>query len=633
MNENGITVSELERDLANIAEGGIQADRKRLKEDMCAQFADYREWIREYVVNAFDARARSCWISGYEDEKTITIVVEDDGHGMDRKGVLDFNTLYRSVKPDDSGKTIGCHGIGKLSVAAIPGQCRFIMMTSTGKECWRMVAGRLLDEEPIKLERVEPIPQQGTRFEITFRKKNSLREELKKLGDILERYVRYLPLAIVVFERIGDEPDAPERPRWIRGTWEIMTERFGRMFSFELDRKAYEVIIGIESEKHEIYQNRVLISNRYNLLSHDLHNELKVPHLKIRVDSPDFELPFGRHCLCNEEVLNQLSKHLRKNILPQYVNELCIQYKSFLLGEYNVFSEEVENIVCSLIAYDPSPQHSWCQLPAFIARNWHRLSMVELKQIVDEKGILYLESEDSTGIDYALFDAPVLSRHQAQGGLKLLVDLFKKVLVNLNLGDVILETPSGAGLNIGPREQHFQKFLGFHPEALRRIRQKREEHCGGSIIRLSNEEMERYKGVCEESRDALEELTLIKWRVNYLVKRDAKSPCYTHRFLLKNDTVVLNLNHPEVKQLLELSGRAPALAGHWALAMCLSDTDRLLPHLTPEAREDLILLDAMAKCGLKEISTEINEGNEDVKEDRRWLEFLRNIKEINPGMN
>lgn len=67
--EKGNTVSrELVENLKSIAANGIQADSKRLKEDMCTQFADFREWIREYAVNAHDAGATYCEISGREDE-------------------------------------------------------------------------------------------------------------------------------------------------------------------------------------------------------------------------------------------------------------------------------------------------------------------------------------------------------------------------------------------------------------------------------------------------------------------------------------------------------------------------------------------------------------------------------------
>jgi hypothetical protein len=81
------------------------------------------------------------------------------------------------------------------------------------------------------------------------------------------------------------------------------------------------------------------------------------------------------------------------------------------------------------------------------------------------------------------------------------------------------------------------------------------------------------------------------------VGRDGRTPCRTHRFLLRGDKVVLNLNHPEVRELVELAEIAPALAGHWGLALVLTDGSRkFLPHLSPAAREDLILADALAKA-------------------------------------
>ena len=127
---------------------GIQVDRKKLKKDMCEQFADPREWIREFVVNAYDADATVCWISGWEDEQTLTITVrrQRPWNGSTR-GIMDFNVLYRSVKKSSLNVAVGQFGVGKLSVAAIKGQRQFEMTTSTGKEAWRMKANCLLDDD------------------------------------------------------------------------------------------------------------------------------------------------------------------------------------------------------------------------------------------------------------------------------------------------------------------------------------------------------------------------------------------------------------------------------------------------------------------------------------------------------
>ncbi len=54
--------------LKEIQSTGIQADRQHLKRNMCTQFADYYEFIREYVVNAYDASATFCLIKVSETE-------------------------------------------------------------------------------------------------------------------------------------------------------------------------------------------------------------------------------------------------------------------------------------------------------------------------------------------------------------------------------------------------------------------------------------------------------------------------------------------------------------------------------------------------------------------------------------
>jgi len=159
-------------DLEQIAKEGITVDVARLKEDMCAQFADPNEWVREYVVNVYDAHARHCSL--------------DDGLRMDRQRVADFMTLYRSSKSQTNNrKPIGRHGIGKLSIAAVPGQCSFNLLTSNGKEAWKMETGRLLDQTPISILPVAPPPPRGTRFEIvkgdvgsqtTYRKRASIKK-------------------------------------------------------------------------------------------------------------------------------------------------------------------------------------------------------------------------------------------------------------------------------------------------------------------------------------------------------------------------------------------------------------------------------------------------------------------------
>lgn len=622
---------ELLKELNNIAEKGIVADQKNLTEDMCSQFMNYREWIREYVVNAFDANAHFCYIYGREDEETITIIVEDNGSGMDRKRILDFNTIFRSVKRGDFRATIGKHGIGKLSVATIPGQCGFEMITSTGKECWHMKTGCLLDGVPIKLECIKPVPPKGTRFEITFKKSVPLEDELSKLHSILNRYVRFLPIEIVLFRPVNDYPESRSQPIWIHDEWGAQAAMFGKSYAFNIGRGKYEAIFSLGPANHELYQSRVLITNRYNLLAYDVSCDMHMPHLNIRIDSKDFKLPFGRHCLSNENVLDKLAKHLRNVILPQYMTELCRFFDTSMSSQHSVPSSEVEELLCAMMECDSRQGSPWCQVPVFAVRNGPRLSLDELRKIVAKTKTLYVEGDDNIGTDYTAFESPVLSLRQPGHGLKLLMKIFSEEIINLSIKDVVMVAPKGYGGGIGQREKKFERCLGFHPEALKassrqHVKNDNKTYNDGSFF--SVEENQDVSGICEELRHALKDLKSIKWRVAYLVERDGKTACKSQKYLLKGDTVILNLNHSEVKKLLELSESDPTLSGHWAVATCLTDDNTILPHLTPEAREDLNLVDAMAKCGTKEaLDDERKDEVEDNGDDKFMREFLRNLED------
>ena len=290
------------KDLEAIVNQGIQTDRKIVTENMCSQFGDPRRYIVECVANSHDAGATRCFVYGTEKEDTITICVDDNGHGMNRQGVVDFATVFRSVKQGDPRGVIGRFGVGKLSPAAVPGQCGYVMVTSTGKECWRLTAGSLLSDEPIRVEPVKPVPERGTRFEITFKKESPVKEELKKLAEILKVYIRYLPMRVSVFTLEGEAfpPKAAEIILSMQGEWQFGEGRYEYVFQLKASGRKFDAAIGLGTGGHEVYQNRVYITNTSNLLSHDLDHKLKIPHLSVRVDSRDFETPFGRHRLSNE---------------------------------------------------------------------------------------------------------------------------------------------------------------------------------------------------------------------------------------------------------------------------------------------------------------------------------------------
>ena len=66
------------------------------------------------------------------------------------------------------------------------------------------------------------------------------------------------------------------------------------------------------------------------------------------------------------------------------------------------------------------------------------------------------------------------------------------------------------------------------------------------------------------------------------------------------------------------------------MAICLSETNNILKHLTPEAREDLLLIDAMARCGSnyqpRKKRGRNNKDQDSSYEDDKWFELeLENI--------
>ena len=635
MSENNKERAGLEQTLAELSTQGIGVDRQKLKKDMCAQFADHRVYIREYVVNAFDAGAKRCCISGREGEGTLTIVVEDDGRGMDRQGVLDFATLFRSVK-EGNPDAIGTHGIGKLSVAAIPGQSGFTMITSTGKEAWRMEAGCLLDDAPIRLERVEPVPERGTCFEITFKKACSLSEELKLSARVLERYVRYLPIAIVFFELQEGAGGVPEAAQLLGGTigsWRAVTERFSKPYQFICSGERFDLVIGVDRGSHEIYQGKVFVSDSYDLISYGLPKGHKIPHLKIRVDSRAFELPFGRHRLLNEDLLKPLSRYVREHILPAYTAELFRAYEDSALSQFEVSSMEVEDMACALMALDKALTRPWCRVSVFRLVDGPRMSLKELIRTGKGRGVLYLAGPDNEDQDASAFDAPVLSRHQPEGGLEILKSFFGELLVDLSGKDVVLEATTDNAPRLGEREAHFQRFLGFHPAAhimdlLQRYQNPQPVDFSSGLLVLTEPPDPGNQG--KDAFGHYRDLAAFKWRLSHLVQKDGKTACKTKRFLLKGKEVILNLHHEEVELLLRLSEKAPALAAHWAVSMCLTDGAEFMGHLSAETREELILLDAMARCSDETPTSPAPKREQRLGYGRAFREFRRNIEHFDP---
>jgi len=628
MNQTSKTKEKLETELKRIQENGIQADRQNLKRNMHTQFADPFEFAREYVVNSYDALATECYISGRETEETVTVTIRDNGKGMDFQRLQDYFKIFRSRKDYPQVKAIGRFGVGKMSVAAIPGLTLFSGITSTGDECWKFETDTLIDDRPVKLERIEPVPPRGTKFEITILKTMSLSDLLSKIYSILYKYVRHLKIDIYFDLPEVDEEQNPIRKKLPKGLWDYGAKSLGRVFEVFIKETPVEVVMGIGNSAHELYQNKVFITSKYNLLSYDLKKEISVPNLMIRINSEDFELTFGRHCLSNESVLFILSEEIRERILLEYFDYILSCYNEDLVIGSPEIVRKIDEMVVGLLAMDPNNE-AWSTFPLFNVHGSGRISFQKLHQDLLKTGLIYIESSENEGTDYSMFNATVLKQLQPEHGLELIEKAFGQKVINLNLQDTVIEIMNNNEIGLSAEEKEFEKFLVFQSkqEVLDRIINRGNKSLGyssGGNINLS-EQLDNNPGICEEASIVERDISSLSWKVNYLVERDGKTACHSRKFLISGKKIVLNLYHPEVRQLVELSLINASLSAHWAMAMCLSDP-KLLPHITPDAREDILLIDAMSRINS---DGDFIPNRKSVQTEKPFLDFLRNCNNKN----
>jgi hypothetical protein len=184
--------------------------------------------------------------------------------------------------------------------------------------------------------------------------------------------------------------------------------------------------------------------------------------------------------------------------------------------------------------------------------------------------------------------------------------------------------PAGTKKALSEEEKQFEKYLVFQPKnlVLDKLTGLDKDSSTFKKSPLRSSGIEDYAGICEEAKTAEKDFSDIIWKVYYLVERDGLTPCLRRKFLYRNGKITLNLYHPEIREFVELASLNPNLSAHWAMAMCLSDY-RLLRHITPEAREDLLLIDAMARIDQGIINKREEEPqNEDFS--REMVDFLKN---------
>lgn len=136
--------------------------------------------LTELVANAWDADAEKVTIKISPDSKSI--VIEDDGHGMDVEGIrkkflrVGYSRRDNGVRTSESGnrRVMGRKGIGKLSMFALADQVKVTSQRSGGEIVSFEINVPELKKsiekgQSIELKEVEGVPfvkGQGTRIEL-----------------------------------------------------------------------------------------------------------------------------------------------------------------------------------------------------------------------------------------------------------------------------------------------------------------------------------------------------------------------------------------------------------------------------------------------------------------------------------
>jgi hypothetical protein len=136
------------------------------------------ELIRELVNNAYDADAQEVYVTVSPE----SIIIEDDGSGMNERGIAQFFTVgseekkIHSISPRFGRKRIGQFGIGKF--AALAAADRFSVESRKGKwiysvifdrEEWQKTSGW---ELPIFQEPATPLHHEGTKVALAKLKRH-----------------------------------------------------------------------------------------------------------------------------------------------------------------------------------------------------------------------------------------------------------------------------------------------------------------------------------------------------------------------------------------------------------------------------------------------------------------------------
>jgi hypothetical protein len=584
----------LEQRLSAIASQNIKADANHLVESIRRQFSNPDEYSRELVANGVDAGATKIQIKGdvWNDGGAAYARLRfiDNGKGMSFADMQSYLRMFESNK-DGTNTSVGKHGVGKLSPWADRELAGYIVDTCDGREhtelrmtsvndgCIRRFAGK--------------IPRKGTTVSLLWKSDNpleTLKQKLFTAQKVVRLFCRYLDTPVYVDgcdEGLKDffPHSLTVRPGidgWIYcGT--ILVE--GTPAAFHYNIRHFPGVM--------LHQGGILVAWKNNLgkLQWEFDN------LAIMVDSHAFKLPISRNDVIEDPGYRQICSHLTTVVLPGIIEKICRWIATEDFECCDLTFEDAANIVIDYLRIDPCFKPAQ-DLPLIPVLPFGLATVNQLAAARCKHGSLLLcrcagdEFDGVTGHDQVVDEKKLTNRME-----KYLKENLGP-LISVDYKDEAVEAPAGsAQAELSLLERRFQESLVLlcGDKELERLGASGENGTaaakGGGWLFGNSDEQDGYGPLHRP------DLPDLRFKLTRLVRLDGKTPVTTLKFQVKDTTVLLNLNHPDVQAHLAFANYDPDLAAHWCLReLILSDQVECFKHLNYDVCERLVLYDAVGRC-------------------------------------
>ena len=550
------------------------------------QFSDDSRWIVELILNSYDASATKIVVTAEETEDGYSVTVSDDGHGMDLIAAEKCISKFSSEKKSENA--IGEFGLGLISPGHDNSQRKMHIISHTDQQINEIVIDGNITRGPGISLRSDPsyITGTGTVVTVEFAKPSrgfSLRRTLNVLKDYAGSKLQYLPVDIA-FELPKTETEEASTCKigftnWINGGYEYI---------LNIDTNSFDIVFttgrNVSAGIHA-YHKKVLVTKDFN--SMDLQS---IPCMEIRINSNYWTLPIGRDKIIlttvSERIINKLKEIIVTYCYPMVFDEL---------RKSNPEEEIIESIAINFLSKEFSGP--WTDFPLFKTLSSRKpyLSYDELRKITEGGNFIYFveNSRDVTGMDLKKI-FPVIDSGQKYE---------KKSFVQEKFKEHIRIIKSDSGIYVVPvqgndyKRERFQKSLKFDFTQLMKTMpvNKKSLQMDYSPVREDINKRIDNNSAKQRNDALLDKILSLKFEVGYLINSSNSSPNTDYKFYYNNLLTVFNLNHPEIRHLINY--KDPKLAGHRALFIALTEKNGVLNDLrfNPLIVDAILAVDLLAR--------------------------------------